>query len=136
MDGILDPHISAMSLRRIELFRDLPDEELRRLSARLRLVRAPRGTVLIRQGAVAEALYIVETGQIRVVSGVGAGQRVLATLGPGTPFGDLALLAGGPMSATFEVTIDAQLLALSREAFESALRREPALAVNLCRVMA
>jgi NTE family protein len=136
MDGILDPHISAMSLRRIELFRDLPDEELRRLSARLRLVRAPRGTVLIRQGAVAEALYIVETGQIRVVSGVGAGQRVLATLGPGTPFGDLALLAGGPMSATFEVTIDAQLLALSREDFESALQREPALAVNLCRVMA
>jgi CRP-like cAMP-binding protein len=93
MDGVVDPHISAVSLRRIELFRDLPDEELRRLSARLRLVRAPRGTVLIRQGAAADELYIVETGQVRVLAGVGAGQRVLAMLGPGTSFGDLALLA-------------------------------------------
>jgi NTE family protein len=136
MDGIVDPRISAVSLQRIALFRDLADDELRLLAARLRLIRAPRGTVLLRQGEPADALYIVETGQIGVVSGTGPQRRVLSTLGPGTPIGDLALLAGGPTPATFEVIIDAQVLALSRADFDLALRRQPALAINLCRALA
>src|SRR5947207_5697420 len=136
MDGRTDPRISPVSLRRIELFRDLPEEELRDLHSQLRLVRAPRGTVLFKQGEYAGAIYIIETGQVKVVSGTGSEQRVLDTLGPGTPIGDISLLAGGPMTSTVEVTIDAELLALSSEDFDLALRRHPTTAINLCRIMA
>src|SRR5437588_12739293 len=119
MDSIFDPRISPVSLRRIELFRDLSEEELQRLAPYLRLVRAPKGTSLCKQGEPADALYIIETGQVQVVSGEEPQRRVLATLGPGEPFGDLSLLAGGPMLATFYVAIDAELWVLSKPDFDS-----------------
>jgi NTE family protein len=136
MDSILDPRISPVSLRRIELFRDLSEEELQRLAPYLSLVRAPKGSSLCKQGESADALYIIETGQVKVVSGEGSQRRVIATLGPGEPFGDLSLLAGGPMPATFQVAIDAELWVLSKSDFDSALRQHPQIAINLCRIMA
>ncbi|HMA33699.1 MAG TPA: cyclic nucleotide-binding domain-containing protein, partial [Chloroflexia bacterium] len=129
-------HIPPSTLRHIELFQDLPDEELERLAARLRTWHVPRGTVVFKKGDPGDALYIIETGQVMVLYEEGNDRLVGATLGPDTPFGETALLIGEPRSRTLVVSIDAVLWVLSKEDFETELHNLPSMAVNLSRSLA
>src|SRR6478672_6527439 len=135
-DEHLRQHLSPASLQRIELFRGLPVEDLQPLVARLRLLRVPKGTVVCTEGDPSDALYIIETGQVRVVSDIETERLTLATLGPGTQFGEMALLTGEPRSAGVVVTIDAELWVLSKDDFDEVLRSYPSIAVSLSRTLA
>src|SRR5690349_18077578 len=102
MDG--HSHASPLALQQIELFQDLPLEDLQKLAARLRYQYAPRGTVVCREGTPSDAMYILMSGEIKVQTEVGSRSRLLATLGPGAAFGELALLTGAVRSATVVVS--------------------------------
>lgn len=128
-------HASPLALQEIALFRNLPEENRAQLAARLRFQHAPRGTVVFRQGTPSDAMYIVVSGQVKVVTD-DVPPRTLATLGPGAVFGEMALLTGAPRSATVVVSIDADLWVLAQADFERALDTYPAIAVNLSRSLA
>jgi NTE family protein len=136
MSESIRAHIPPSALRHIELFQDLPDEELERLAARLRTWHAPRGTVVFKKGDPGDALYMIETGQVMVLSEESNEPVVGATLGPDTPFGETSLLTGEPRSRTLVVSIDAVLWVLSKEDFETELHNLPSMAVNLSRSLA
>ncbi|HKP54972.1 MAG TPA: cyclic nucleotide-binding and patatin-like phospholipase domain-containing protein [Chloroflexia bacterium] len=127
---------SLQSLQQIELFSGLPQEELQHLSSLLQCRHAPKGTCVCREGDPSDALYIIETGQVKVYKEAARKRVLIATLGPGTPFGDMALLTGEPRVATVEVSIDADLWVLAKEDFDQALHRYPAIAINLSRILA
>jgi hypothetical protein len=57
-----------------------------------------RGDVLMRQGDLADALYVVVTGRFAVT--VEGRQPPVAELGPGQPVGEIGFLAGRPRTAT------------------------------------
>jgi NTE family protein len=122
-------------LQQITLFHDLPEEDLARLAGRLRVRHAPRGTVICRQGESSDAMYILASGQVKVVA-EGTPPRTLDALGPGAVFGELALLTGAPRSATVVVSIDADLWVLAKDDFDIVLRSYPTIAVNLSRSLA
>jgi CRP/FNR family cyclic AMP-dependent transcriptional regulator len=84
----------------------LQDELLRAMAARGNLKRYPAQMVLIAEGDDADALFIVVSGRVKVYASSAAGKEViLATLGPGEYFGDMAL-DGGERSASV-VTLEA-----------------------------
>jgi CRP/FNR family cyclic AMP-dependent transcriptional regulator len=84
----------------------LQDELLRATAARGNLKRYPAQMVLIAEGDDADALFIVVSGRVKVYASSAAGKEViLATLGPGEYFGDMAL-DGGERSASV-VTLEA-----------------------------
>jgi NTE family protein len=136
MDEHIRQHLSPTSLQRLELFRELPLDELQHLAARLRFQRAAKGTVVCKEGDPGDAMYIIETGQVKVVSDVETQRLTLATLGPGNQFGEMSLLTGEPRSVGVVVSIDAELWVLSKEDFDAALRDHPALAIGLSRSLA
>jgi CRP-like cAMP-binding protein len=97
------------------------------------------GDVVFRQGDEAEALYVVTRGSVSAVSVVrGAVNRTqrFASLGPGTMFGEMALLDQAGRSADAVADGDACLLVLSREQLETLLREHPELAAKLYRNIA
>lgn len=99
----------------------------------------PAGTVIFRRGDAGDALYLVERGRVAVVADdVGQAlpsasewgrapallqHRVLARLGPGDAFGEIALVTGEPRTATIVVEQDAALLSISRDDFDHAMTR-------------
>ena len=87
IDEHIRQHLSPASLQRIELFRDLSMEDLEHLASRLHFLRAPKATVVCTEGDPSDAMYILETGQVKVVSDVETQRLTLATLGPGAQFG-------------------------------------------------
>jgi drug/metabolite transporter (DMT)-like permease len=75
------------------------------------------GTSIVRQGAVAEACFIIERGCAAVTHD----GRKLADLGPGDVFGEVALLNGGARTASVVALSDMRVRVLSRPEFKTAL---------------
>ena len=103
------------------LFAAAPRPVLERLAAETREITAATGETLIRQGDPADALYILETGAVVVR----VGDRDLATLGPGSWFGEIGLLEGVPRTATVAATEPCACLRLDGGAFLDALTTAP-----------
>src|SRR5450432_2560815 len=96
----------------------------------------PAGSTIFAEGAVADALYFVAAGQVSAVVKSGGSFRRLSTMGPGSSFGELALIEGGLRSATI-VADDATLChTLTLDAFAKLVDEDPIVAADLHRAIA
>jgi CRP-like cAMP-binding protein/Zn-dependent protease len=77
------------------------------------------GQEVLRQGQVGDAFYAVQSGQVEVV---GDGKRV-AVLGPGSYFGEVALLLDVPRTATVRAMTPVRAYRLDREGFDRLVRQ-------------
>jgi MFS family permease len=100
-------------LRSLDLFASLPAPELEGLAARLTEVKAAPGTAIVTEGEVGHHLYVIEDGEAEV----SRDGHLVATLGRGDYFGEIALLRHMPRTATVVAKTPATLLSLEREAF-------------------
>ena len=110
------------------LFEHLSPEEIREVVGASVKQPIHTGDLLFEQGAEATALYIVQSGEVQVRAHSPSGEDiVLAVLGPGAVVGELALIDGGPRSATVEAISDCDVYRLERVAFnELRAQRRPA----------
>jgi predicted acylesterase/phospholipase RssA/CRP-like cAMP-binding protein len=93
----------------------------------LERVELAAGKVLLRKGEKANALYVVVAGLLRATTiQDGGGELTLSEFGPGEMAGEMAILAGGgAYSATVSAAVDAVLVRVPREAFESVAKSAP-----------
>jgi CRP/FNR family cyclic AMP-dependent transcriptional regulator len=95
-----------------------------------------KGTVLFREGDLGKDMFIIQKGKVSVRKRVGTGEKVLAELGDGEFFGEMALLMGMDRSATVEVLEDSKVLVVGPDTFESLLKSNVQIAVKMLRKMA
>ena len=107
------------SLRRSPLFAKVDDRALAACAATLTVRRHHRGETIFHQGDPGHALFIIESGAVKIVlpSPEGDEGAIIATLARGDFFGELALLDGAPHSATAVAIEPTQTLVLAREQF-------------------
>jgi hypothetical protein len=135
--GVLLPALTvlaARSLRRIDhslraapahvallradpIFAVLPEAILERLALRLVDVHVPAGAEVVRRGDEGDRFYLVAGGELDIEPEHGTP----TTLGPGSSFGEIALLRDVPRTATVRARTDAALVALDRESFLAAV---------------
>ena len=121
-------------LRQVPLLAALGEAELEAFAPFLRERRYPRGSMILAQGDSGESLYLIATGQVKVVLIHEDGREViLSVLTEGAFFGEMALLDHEPRSAHVVAMTDATLLQLRREDFQSRLRSGPDVAIGLLR---
>jgi CRP-like cAMP-binding protein len=75
-----------------------------------------RNEKIFHQGDPGDSLFIIESGSVKVVllSSEGAEDAIIAILGPGMFFGELALLDGAPRSASAIAVEPSETLSLDR----------------------
>ena len=119
-------------LRRVVLFGALGDEMLAGLAAHLRRRTFKKDTMLFHEDQAGDALYIVESGRVRIFRSAESGEELtLEVLGPGDVFGEMALLDGLPRSASAATLEDSVLDTLSRDEFQRHLTASPEFASAL-----
>lgn len=125
-------------LKTVELFEGLTQAQLQRLAEISEPARYDKDTVIFEQGQQGDRLYIVGSGE--VVVRVGEDPRSARTqvyLGRGQIFGEMALLDGGPRSATTVCSRDGtQVYGVSREAFTNLCKSDTAIGYVVMRNMA
>jgi CRP-like cAMP-binding protein len=112
-------------------------EDVRRLEAVAQRRAYRRGQVVFHDDDAADALHLVMRGRFAVrVAAPGGASVLLAVVGPGDAFGELALLSGGRRGATVQAFADGETLALHRDAFEALRRARPAVDRALATMLA
>jgi CRP-like cAMP-binding protein len=96
-----------------------------------------RGQVVFHDDDPADALHLVLDGHFAVRTTTPAGDSVLiAIVGRGDAFGELALIDAGRRGATVQAFADGETLALHRDAFEALRRQRPAVDRALATILA
>ena len=115
-------YLSAM-----DVFRDLPKSEIERLAKTTTMVTVSKGRVIYRPGESNAALFLLKKGRVQIVRESADGKRlVLATLGPETFFGEMALIGQRfPQNSTAEALEDAIVCVLSRHDLEQLILEHP-----------
>jgi len=85
------------------------------------------GEVILRKGEVGEKVYIVEHGEVDAIidKEAGRGERIIATLGAGEGFGEVALVRGHPYLVTVRSRTEVTLISVDRESFQALLHHAP-----------
>ena len=96
------PHDPRAALQRVQLFADMDRRQAEQITRLLKVRPFAKGETVIMEGSGGAAFFLIDSGDATVsCKGVHLG-----TLGPGDCFGEIALIDGGPRSATVTAATD------------------------------
>jgi hypothetical protein len=120
------------SVQRVELFAGMDRRQSEQIARLLKERRFAKGETVIMEGSGGAAFFIIESGEANVSSkGVN-----LATLGRGQYFGEVALIDGGPRSATVTAATDLVCYALTFWEFRPLVERNGTIGWRLLQALA
>jgi 3-phenylpropionate/trans-cinnamate dioxygenase ferredoxin subunit len=132
-----DHERTRAALASVPLFADLDGASLDGLEAFTFRKLFAAGALIVEEGRTGNGLYVVLSGSVEVVRGAtGSQPQRLAILGPGEPFGEMALLGDWKRSASVRAIDEVECMGMDRWAFLSHLRTEPGLAIRMVQVLA
>jgi CRP/FNR family transcriptional regulator, cyclic AMP receptor protein len=110
------------ALQTIGLFAELRKPEIEKIARIVRHVSFSANTRIFAEGEPGNAMYLVKSGRVRVSrTPPDCGEEALAILGPGSVFGEMAVLDGGQRSADVIVLDPCELLVIERKDFAQLL---------------
>jgi CRP/FNR family cyclic AMP-dependent transcriptional regulator len=118
-------------LARVRLFRRCTPQELDRIAEATTELDVSPGEVLCQEGEAGHEFFVVVKGNARVAMR----DREIAILGPGSFFGEMALIDGGPRIATITAITRMRLLVLHRKEFRRLLGSRPTLVTEAVAVI-
>lgn len=124
-------------LGNVPLFAGLDASALRPLQAlTFRRTFAP-GEVIVEEGHTGNGMYVVRAGRAECILGLGTPrEQVVATYGPGDPFGELALLGDWKRSASVRAIDEVTCIGIDRWVFLAYLRQQPDIAIRMLQIVA
>ena len=123
-------------LERTPVFSELTKRDLNALAQTARQRRYAAGEVIIKEGSDAIGCFLLASGEVEVVKGLDSpNQEVLATLGPGDFFGEMAIIDDSPRSATVRAITDTECIAITRWDFMAEVRTRPDIAIQMLPVL-
>ena len=102
--------MDATQLKRIPIFEDVPDEDLRVITTFATTDEVGEGTVIVREGDFANHFMAIEEGTAEVRKG----DEKVGELGPGDIFGEMGLLEKEKRSASVVATSRVRLIKIER----------------------
>jgi NTE family protein len=114
---------------------DLPTSAANALERSVSAVRLPAGAVVFERGDAGNAMFLIRSGLVDVLSG-GPDSDAVVTLGPGDVFGEQALLLGQPRTATVAARSDVVLWRLDHAEFLRLIVDNPDVRARVTRALA
>lgn len=94
------------------------------------------GDVLFREGEVGDVMYVIQSGTVRISKNIGGHDKLLAILGAGEFFGEMALLNGKPRTATATATDPTRCLVIDSRRLEEMVAKNAEISLRLIKKLA
>jgi len=121
------------ALRHNFVFEQLDDDEIAALAEHVWIERIPSGSIIVREGEEADALYLVVDGGVNVVKASG---QFLAFLGREGFFGEMALFTeGARRSANCRAAVDTTCAIIRKEVLDFFCTTRPAAGIKIYRTI-
>eukprot|EP00981_Chlorochromonas_danica_P000013 scaffold17_cov187-Ochromonas_danica.AAC.9 len=117
MEDIVQESVGVSMLKKVSILSSLSDSQLSTIARRLSSKQFIEGEIIIKQGDVGDSFYMLIEGAVSIQ----VNHITVATLEPGTFFGEMALLSNEKRSATVSAVCDTTCLVLSRNDFNDLL---------------
>lgn len=112
-------------LRSLPLFNEIKDEQIDELSSKVELLTMEPGQVIVKQGDVADAAYLVRLGFVKVSQSFPGGDLVLRYLHRGDYFGAAGILGKGIRSATCTAVDHVEVVKIKKEDILALMKVSP-----------
>ena len=122
-------------LKNVSIFKELDEEELRRVAALCKEKDYQPGEIIIEEDTPGEALYILETGKVRVVKMEGGNERSIAEVGSGDHVGEMSLIDGMATSARIVAEEPTECLVLLKEDLDLLLETDDKMCIRVLRAI-
>jgi CRP/FNR family transcriptional regulator, cyclic AMP receptor protein len=110
----------------VDLFRDLSERDMADLDRVTTITAVPRGRVFYEPEDVSQVLFLIREGRVQIYRISPEGKKlVIATLGPGALFGEMALLGQQMQNAFAEALDDCRIFVMSRADLERLILNQP-----------
>ena len=119
-------------LGKVPIFSGCSKKELQTIAKQVREIDHPAGHVIASEGEPGAGLFVIDEGEADVT----IGGRKVNHMKAGDFFGEMALLDGGPRTATVTATTDIKLYALTEWVFRGLLAEHPGIAMQTLETMA
>ena len=133
----MPPKTSAVDiLRRVPIFADLSETELRFLAERAVPRNYAKGDMVFSEGDACIGLFVIESGHLRIFkSSPGGREQVLTVEGPGSSVAELPVFDGGTYPASTAAVDIARVYFISRQDFHSLCLVHPQVALKVLKVV-
>ena len=119
-------------LSNVPLFSELSKKELQSFASAAKEIRHRPGDVLAREGDSGFGFFLIAEGTAAVT----VGGKPRAKLGTGDFFGEIALLEGGPRTATVTAETPMRVIGITQWVFKRIVEQNPSVAMKMLKVMA
>ena len=120
----------------IPLFQDLPQKDLKDLTAIVIHQVFKRAQIIFSEGDEGKGFYVVISGRVKIFKLSPEGkEQILHIFGPGEPFGEVPVFAGKCFPANAEAIEKSRLFYFPRDAFFNLINKSPSLAMNMLAVL-
>jgi CRP-like cAMP-binding protein len=124
-------------LRNVDVFQSLSKAEMQEIDRTTTMSTCRRGKIFFQPEDTSEVLFILKKGQVQLYRLSPEGKKlVVATIGPGTIFGEMAIIGQGMHNTFAEAVNDCLLCVMSRHDVERLILSKPAVALHFMEVMA
>ena len=123
-------------LKEIEIFSGLSPAELAAIATVTKELNYPEDRTVFKQNDVGETVFLVVNGEVEVIKEKTDGdEMVIATIGEGDAFGEMALLENEVRSATIKTTKSSRFLIIHQQEFKETAMEYPRIALKICKVL-
>ncbi len=122
-------------MRQLQLFADLPEDALAALAARLVLRNFPADEAIYTEGTPGDAMYLVESGEVKLMDSAFSDAHLLERAHNGESFGEMALLTGRTRAECARAATDATLWVLYKTDFDDVMVQYPEISASLSRTL-
>jgi CRP-like cAMP-binding protein len=119
-------------VEKVPIFAEAPSAFVDSLVAALKATAVDPATYIMKEGDDGDEMYIVSRGEVEIL--VGPDEISVARLGPGSFFGEIALLKDAKRNASVRTIDECEVCSLSKEAFERVLQGQDAVRENIMRI--
>ena len=123
-------------LKQVPIFRMLGKESIDFIVERLKFKTYEADDTICKTGDPGDIMYIIINGGVKIcIYGAGNKEQVVATLGPGDYFGEMALLTGETRSATVITTSSSEMFLLYKNDFDVILEKFPSISLSMGKIV-